>query len=148
MIFDRARLSNSTNPLFLKTAGLSSFNTNSLARKVPEKSYDDFIILIFHKKMKLGKKSPNTSLIYKSQFSAMFQQKPDFSTSCLHDRILRHQFMIEQNRQYQSYFWNIFTPENYYVCVWEVFLKFRIPTKFNLTISVHSRCALFRFYKK
>ena len=31
----------------------------------------------------------------------MFKEKPDFSTSDLHDlhdRILRHQFMIEQNR--------------------------------------------------
>ena len=65
----------------------------------------------------------------------MFEEKAKFSISDLHelhDRKLRNQFMIEQNRECQSYFWDIFTQENYYVCIWEVFLKFRIPTKFNL----------------
>ena len=38
----------------------------------------------------------------------MFEEKPDFSTSDLHelhDRKLRNQFMIEQNRECQYYFW-------------------------------------------
>ena len=67
----------------------------------------------------------------------MFEEKPDFSTSDLHelhDRKLRNQFMIEQNRECQSYFWDIFTQENYFVWVREVFHKSRIPTKLNLGI--------------
>ena len=47
----------------------------------------------------------------------MFEEKPDFSTSDLHelhDRKLRNQFMIEQNRECQSYFWDIFNQENYF----------------------------------
>ena len=69
----------------------------------------------------------------------MFEEKPDFSTSDpheLHDRKLRHQFMIEQNRESQSYFWDIFNQENYYFWFWEVFHKSRIPTKFNLTMYI------------
>ena len=69
----------------------------------------------------------------------MFEEKPKFSISDLHelhDRKLRNQFMIEQNRECQSYFWDIFTQENYFVWVREVFHKSRIPTKLNLVISV------------
>ena len=69
----------------------------------------------------------------------MFEEKPDFSTSDLHelhDRKLRNQFMIEQNRECQSYFWDIFTQENYFVWVREVFHKSRIPTKLNLLIEI------------
>ena len=68
----------------------------------------------------------------------MFEEKPDFSTSDLHelhDRKLRNQFMKEQNRECQSYFWDICTQGNYFVWVREVFHKSRIPTKLNLVIS-------------
>ena len=68
----------------------------------------------------------------------MFEEKPDFSTSDLHelhDRKLRNQFMIEQNRECQYYFWDLFSQENYFVWVREVFHKSRIPTKFNLGID-------------
>ena len=68
----------------------------------------------------------------------MFEEKTDFSTSDLHelhDRKLRNQFMIEQNRECQSYFWDIFTQENYFVWVREVFHKSQIPTKFNLLMG-------------
>ena len=69
----------------------------------------------------------------------MFEEKPDFSTSDLHelyDRKLRNQFMIEQNREYQYYFRSIFTQENYFVWVRKVFHKSRIPTKLNLLICM------------
>ena len=62
----------------------------------------------------------------------MFEEKPDFSTSDLHNRKLRYQLMIEQNRECQSYFWDIFTPKNYFVWVREVFHRSRIPIKMNL----------------
>ena len=58
----------------------------------------------------------------------MFEEKPDFSTSDLHelhDRKLRNQLMIEQNRECQYYFRDIFTQENYFIWVWEVFLESR-----------------------
>ena len=67
----------------------------------------------------------------------MFEEIPDFSTSDLHelhDRKLRNQYMMEQNSECQSHFWDIFTQENYFVWVREVFHKSRIPTKFNLFI--------------
>ena len=70
-----------------------------------------------------------------SPISAMFEEKPDFSTSDLHelhDRKLRNQFVIEQNRECQYYFWDHFTQENYFVWVREAFHKSRIPTKLNL----------------
>ena len=65
----------------------------------------------------------------------MFEEKPDFSTSDLHelhDRKLRNQFMMEQNRERQYYFWGLFSQENYFVWVREVFHKSRIPSKLNL----------------
>ena len=65
-----------------------------------------------------------------SPILAMFEEKPDFSTSDLHelhDRKLRNQFMMEQNRECQSYFWDVFTKENYFVWVRKVFHKSRIP---------------------
>ena len=65
----------------------------------------------------------------------MFEEKPDFSTSDLHelhDRKLRNQLMIEQNRECRYYIWDIFTQENYFVWVREViFHKSRISTKLN-----------------
>ena len=73
-----------------------------------------------------------------SSISAMFEEIPDFSTSDLHelhDRKLRNQYMMEQNSECQSHFWDIFTQENYFVWVREVFHKSRIPTKFNLYMS-------------
>ena len=73
-----------------------------------------------------------------SPISATFGEKPHFSTSDLHelhDRKLRNQFMNEQNREFQSYFWDIFTQENYFVWVREVFHISRIPTKLNLSIT-------------
>ena len=48
----------------------------------------------------------------------MFEEKTDFSTSDLHelhDRKLRNQFMIEQNRECQYYFSDLFSQENYFV---------------------------------
>ena len=42
--------------------------------------------------------------------------------------------MIERNHKCQSYFWDIFTQENYFVWVREVFHKSQIPTEFNLHI--------------
>ena len=45
----------------------------------------------------------------------MFQEKPDFSTSDLYDRI-RHQFMIEQNRYRQS--WEHFDPRKLLCLGW------------------------------
>ena len=81
--------------------------------------------------------------------SAMFEEKPDFSTSDLHelhDRKLRNQLMIEKNRECQYYFWDICSLENYFVWVLEVFHKSRIPTKLNLFI--HFALALpFRVYR-
>ena len=71
---------------------------------------------------------------------ALFEEKPDFSTSDLHelhDRKLHNRFMMEQNCEWQSYFWDIFTQENYFVWFWEVFHKSRIPTKLNLLIPSH-----------
>ena len=68
----------------------------------------------------------------------MFEEKPDFSTSDLHelhDRKLHNRSMMEQNREWQSYFWDIFTQENYFVWFWEVFHISRIPTKLNLSID-------------
>ena len=65
----------------------------------------------------------------------MFEEKPDFSTSDLHelhDRKLCNQLMIEQNRECRYYIWDIFTQENYFVWVREViFHKSRIATKLN-----------------
>ena len=72
----------------------------------------------------------------------MFEEIPDFSTSDLHelhDRKLRNQYMMEQNSECQSHFWDIFTQENYFVWVREVFHKSRIPTKFNLVITYDSQ---------
>ena len=69
----------------------------------------------------------------------MFEEKTDFSTSDLHelhDRKLRNQFMIEQNRECQYYFWDLLSQENYFVWVREVFHKSGIPTKLNLTIYI------------
>ena len=74
-----------------------------------------------------------------SPILAMFEEKPDFSTSDLHelhDRKLRNQFMIEQNRECQYYFSDLFSQENYFVWVREVFHKSRIPTKLNLVIMI------------
>ena len=81
----------------------------------------------------------------------MFEEKPNFSTSDLHelnDRKLRNQFMIEQNRQCQSYFSDIFTRENYFVWVRVVSHKSRIPTKLNLSIPQPSKIkiVLFQYY--
>ena len=53
-----------------------------------------------------------------------------------HDRKLRNQFMIEQNRECQYYFSDLFSQENYFVWVREVFHKSRIPTKLNLVIMI------------
>ena len=65
----------------------------------------------------------------------MFEEKPDFSTSDLHelhDRKLRNLFMMEQNHECLSYFWDVFTKKNYLGWVQEAFPKSQIPTKFNL----------------
>ena len=73
-----------------------------------------------------------------SPISATFGEKSDFSTSDLHelhDRKLRNQFMMKKNRECQSYFWDIFIQENYFVWVREVFHISRIPTKLNLSIT-------------
>ena len=47
----------------------------------------------------------------------MFEEKPKFSISGLHEhheRKLRNQVILEQNRGCQFYFWDIFTQENYF----------------------------------
>ena len=78
----------------------------------------------------------------------MFEEKPDFSTSDLHelhDRKLRNQFMIEQNRECQYYFSDLFSQENYFVWVREVFHKSRIPTKLNLGMQEYETF-LHRFF--
>ena len=77
-------------------------------QKVEEKNLWRF------EKLKLGIESEMTLnrvrfiICFKiSPISVMFEEKPDISTPGLHelhDRKLRNQFMMEQNRECQSYF--------------------------------------------
>ena len=60
----------------------------------------------------------------------MFEEKPDFSTSDLHelhDRKLRNQLMIEKNRECQYYFWDIFTQQNYFFGSGKYFTNLESP---------------------